>query len=132
MFVFRKIWRALFSWNRWFWFPFLWSTWFSILPYYRRKSFRYHYVYWTEENLGRLWRIEGGWGSIFQKLSHLGGYQKFLKRWDIPEKGGWCRNGGLPLFDYFTVQLHLLCACGGSKVTVWINHAIFSSKSLYL
>ena len=40
----------------------------------------------------------GGGGSTF-----------FLERDDKPEKGGLCRNRGLPLFYYFTFQLHLLC-----------------------
>ena len=48
-----------------------------------------------------------GWGRFFKKLSHLaGGTKNFARRHD-PEKGG------LPLFYYFTVQLHLLCVWGG-------------------
>ena len=69
----------------------------------------------------------------------------FLERGDNPEKkGDWCRNGGLPLFYYFTVQFHLLCVCvcggGGVKFALlhfdssvfWVNHTRFSSKSIVL
>ena len=35
-----------------------------------------------------------------------------LERGDKPVKGGWCRNGGLPLFYDFTVQSYLLCLGG--------------------
>ena len=59
---------------------------------------------------------------IFQKLSHLRGYQRFcytggIKRGVDVEMGG----GGLPLCYYFTVQMHLLCVrvcvrvCGGGR-----------------
>ena len=44
------------------------------------------------------WVTAGGEGGNF-----------LLERGDKPEKGVWCRNGGLPLFYYFTVQSHLLC-----------------------
>ena len=59
----------------------------------------------------------------FQKLSHLGGGvpKILLKRRDNPEKvekgGVDIKMGGCHFFYYFTVQLHLLCVCGGSKVS---------------
>ena len=44
-----------------------------------------------------------------------------LKRRDNPEKvekgGVDIKMGGCHFFYYFTVQLHLLCVCGGSKVS---------------
>ena len=39
----------------------------------------------------------------------VGGSKFLLERGHKPEKGGWCRNGGLPFFYHFTVQSHLHC-----------------------
>ena len=52
-----------------------------------------------------------------------------LERGDKPEKGGGgvdveMEGGGLALFYYFTVQSHLLCMCGESKVP-FITFRIF-------
>ena len=47
-----------------------------------------------------------------------------LERGDNPEKWGGGGGGGVhgemegrPVFYYFTIQLHLLCVCGKSKVS---------------
>ena len=52
-------------------------------------------------------------GKIFQKsrVTWVGIPKILLEREDNPEKGGGLikKWGGLPLFYYFTVQLHLLC-----------------------
>ena len=53
------------------------------------------------------------WGIYTKNFAGMG--ETTLKR------DGWCRKGRLPLFYYFTVQLHLLCVwCGGggSKVSL--------------
>ena len=68
-----------------------------------------------------------GWEGPSNNWVTWGVWNILLKRGDKPDKGGWCRNGrgggGVPLFYYFTVQSHLLCVCGESKVpfiTFWI------------
>ena len=56
----------------------------------------------------------GEWDRTFKILSHLGGIPKILL--ENGDKGITLkREGGLPIFYYFTVQLHLLCVC----VCVW-------------
>ena len=56
----------------------------------------------------------GGGGGVGPSENWVAmGVQIFLlERGDKPEKGAWCRNGGLPLVYYFTVQSHLLCVWG--------------------
>ena len=52
----------------------------------------------------------GEWDRTFKILSHLGGIPKILL--ENGDKGITLkREGGLPIFYYFTVQLHLLCVC---------------------
>ena len=81
------------------------------------------------------------WGVVgTSKNSLTWGVQNFLlERGDKPEKGGWCRNGGLPLF--ITLQFNnIYFMSGKSKVSfitffssvLWVSHARFSSKSLVL
>ena len=42
------------------------------------------------------------------------------------KKRGWYRNGGLPVFYYFTVQLHLLCGWGWVKfVLLHFDSSVF-------
>ena len=84
------------------------------------------------------------WGRTIQKLDHFlgGGVPKILlKSRDNPEKS-W-----LPLFCYFTIQLHLLSVCvgGGSKVCFYYililqsfelamqdsHPSLYSTKTLY-
>ena len=80
--------------------------------------------FWVNEVIwGKKWHslcIARGEGDrTFKKLCHLGwGYQTFCQKGGITlKKGGWCRDGGLPLFYYFNVQLYLLCVAGKSKVS---------------
>ena len=64
--------------------------------------------------------LKGG-GKTFQKLGHLG---------KVGEEGGGVdvEMWGLPLFYYFTVQLHLLYVCRKSKVS-FITFRFFSLLS---
>ena len=69
-----------------------------------------------------------GKGQDLPKIESLGSVPKFcqkrgitLKRGIDVEMGGW-GGGGLSPFYYFTVQLHLLCVLGKTKVsfiTIW-------------
>ena len=81
---------------------------------------------------------EGGVGTSKNSLT-WGVQNSLLERRDKPEKGGWCRNGGLPLF--ITLQFNnIYFMSGESKVSfitffssvLWVSHARFSSKSLVL
>ena len=68
-----------------------------------------------------------------------GGLQNFLlERGDKPEKGAWCRKGGLPLFLLLYSSI-TFTVCGGKvrfhlllfrSSVFWVSHAQFSSKSL--
>ena len=77
--------------------------------------------------------IKGGRGRTFQKLSQLGGTKIFARKRKMV---GWCGNVGLPLFCYFTFQLHLFCVWVKFPLlridssVFWVNHTRFSSKSL--
>ena len=80
-------------------------------------------------------------GQDLPKNESLVGVPKtLLERGENPENGVDVEMGGLPLFYYFTVQLHLLCVgvcVGWVKVALlhsdssifWVNHAGFSAKS---
>ena len=64
-----------------------------------------------------------------KNLITWGGTNNFARKGNNPENGGsWCRNGGLSLFYYFNVQLHLLCVAGKSKVS-FITFWFFSLLS---
>ena len=57
--------------------------------------------------------IKGGGMWPSENWVTRGGVTKFFAgKGETAEKEGWCRNGGLPLFYYFTVKSHLLCVGG--------------------
>ena len=77
----------------------------------------YYWGGWPSKN----WVTWGGRGWVQKFLLDMG---------DIPEKGGWCKNGGVATFFiiYSSVQSHLLCV-GESKVS-FITFQVFSLLSL--